>query len=58
MGSTPEQLIRSVKNRLDAIRLALEENEVLQCFDELKRAQKDLDYAIRLLNEHRDIRRT
>ncbi len=51
--STPDQLLKSVKNRLDGIRLALEENEVLQCFDELKRAQKDLDYAMRLLNELR-----
>ena len=56
--STPEQCIRSAKNRIDAVRLAMEEGEFDQCFDELKRAQKDLDYAMRLLDEHRDIRRT
>lgn len=51
--STPDQCLRSVKNRLEAIRLALEENEIPQCFDELRRAQKDLEYAMRLLDGQR-----
>ena len=53
MASTPDQCLRSVKNRLEAIRLALEENELPLCFDELRRAVKDLEYAMRLLNDKR-----
>ena len=52
--STPEQCIKSAKQRIEAVRLALEENEIPQCFDELRRAAKDLDYAMRLLNEKRN----
>lgn len=55
--STPDQCLRSVKNRLEAIRLALEENELPLCFDELRRAVKDLEYAMRLLNEPGNNRR-
>ena len=51
--STPDQCLRSVKRRLDAIRLALEENEISLCFDEIARAVKDLEYAMRLLNDKR-----
>lgn len=53
MTSTPMQCLKSVKNRLDAIRLAIEENEIPLCFDELKRAVKDLEYAMRLIDELR-----
>jgi len=51
MDSTPQQCIKSARNRLEAIRLAMEENELPLCFDELRRAEKDLEYAMRLLNE-------
>jgi len=57
MTSTPLQCLKSVKNRLEAIRLAMEENELPLCFDELKRAVKDLEYAMRLLDDNRDLRR-
>jgi len=51
--STPQQCIKSARNRLEAIRLAMEENELPLCFDELRRAVKDLDYAMRLLDDKR-----
>jgi len=51
--STPEECFRSARNRLEAIRMALEENELPLCFDELERARKDMEYGLRLLNEQR-----
>ena len=57
MTSTPKQCLKSVKNRLEAIRLAMEENELPLCFDELKRAVADLNYAMRLLDDNRYLRR-
>ena len=49
--STPMQCLKSVKERLDGIRMALEEGEIEQSFDEIKRAVKDLEYAMRLLDD-------
>ena len=51
MTSTTEECFRSVKARLEAIRMALEEGEIEQSLDEIRRAVKDLEYGLRLLND-------